>query len=141
MSEEIIIDDVNVSECEFLRNCIIPDNYGCKIDDSLCCDVGNCYYKQLQRLKQENKELKKQYNCYACDSCAGKEDYRNMKRHCENAIKTVHKYNNALKEIRKYCEEQCKYNCGISFHNCHDKPRIDCLFYRIKTKIEQVLNV
>ena len=33
-------------------------NYGCKIDDSLCCDVGNCYYKQLKRLEQENKELR-----------------------------------------------------------------------------------
>ena len=57
VTEEIIIDGVNVAGCEFLRNCIIPDNYGCKIDDSLCCDVGNCYYKQLQRLKQENNSL------------------------------------------------------------------------------------
>lgn len=58
MTEEITIDGVNVAGCEFLRNFIIPDNYGCKIDDSLCCDVGNCYYKQLQRLKQENEKLK-----------------------------------------------------------------------------------
>ena len=59
MTKEIIIDGVNVAECEFLRKCVIPDNEGCAIDDSLCCDVGNCYFKQLQRLKQENEELKK----------------------------------------------------------------------------------
>lgn len=61
MSEEIIIDGVNVAECEFLRHCVIPDNEGCKIDDSLCCDVGNCYYKQLQRAKAENEKLKKDF--------------------------------------------------------------------------------
>ena len=54
MTKEIIIGGVNVAECEFLRNCIIPDNYGCKIDDSLCCDIGNCYYKQLKRLEKDN---------------------------------------------------------------------------------------
>lgn len=54
------INGIDVSECEFLRKCVIPDNEGCKIDDSLCCEVGNCYFKQLQRLKQENKELKKE---------------------------------------------------------------------------------
>lgn len=32
------------------------------------------------------QELKKQYNCYACGTCKGREDYKNMKRHCEKAI-------------------------------------------------------
>lgn len=59
-NKEIIVDGVDVSGCEFLRNCIIPDNYGCKIDDSLCCDVTNCYYKQLKRKEQECEKLKKE---------------------------------------------------------------------------------
>lgn len=63
----------------------------------------NTYAKRLQA---ENERLKEQYNCYACDSCGGKEDYINMKRHTENAIKTVHKYSQALQEIREYCKEQ-----------------------------------
>ena len=45
----------------------------------------------IKELEQENARIKQQYNCYACDTCNGKEDYRNMKRHCENAIKTVQK--------------------------------------------------
>ena len=69
---EIIIDDIDVSGCEFLRNCIIPDNYGCKIDDSLCCDVGNCYYKQLKRKEQEYEELR-QYHNKCCEENAKKE--------------------------------------------------------------------
>ena len=46
--------------------------------------------EQLDQLKAKNEGLKKQYNCYACDTCNGKEDYINLKRHCENAIKSLH---------------------------------------------------
>ena len=60
-NKQIIIDSVDVSGCEFLRNCIIPDNYGCKIDDSLCCDVGNCYYKQFKRKEQECQQIMDNY--------------------------------------------------------------------------------
>ena len=51
--------------------------------------------------EQECEKLKTQYNCYACGTCKGKEDYRNMKRHCENAIKANHRYKQALDEIDK----------------------------------------
>ena len=56
--------------------------------------------EKIELLEQENATLKTQYNCYACGNCKGKEDYINMKRHTENAIKTVHKYRQALQEIR-----------------------------------------
>lgn len=59
--------------------------------------------EEYKKLKQECKELKKQYNCYACGTCKGKEDYRNMKRHCENAIKANHKYKQTLEEIEEFC--------------------------------------
>lgn len=64
--------------------------------------------KEIDELKTENERLKKQYNCYACDSCGGKEDYINMKRHTGNAIKTVHKYSQALQEIRDIANEGSK---------------------------------
>ena len=115
MTEEIIIDGVNVVGCEYYfedNGVIAPDGTperanlctsperSCENSDSCYCNK-ECYYKQLKRLEQENKELRQQYNCYACDTCNGKEDYRNMKRHCENAIKTVHKYRSALEKIQK----------------------------------------
>jgi hypothetical protein len=58
--KEIIIDGIDVAGCEFLRYCVIPENEGCEIDDNLCCDVGNCYFKQLERSQKENKELKEE---------------------------------------------------------------------------------
>lgn len=55
MTKEIIIDGVDVAWCARLQ------------DDKISCDLGgecngweNCYYKQLKRLEQENKELKTQ---------------------------------------------------------------------------------
>lgn len=63
MSEEIIIDGVNVAGCEFLENdefdglCLqLYDRY----DAQTGCKNKDCYYKQLQRLKKENEKLKKE---------------------------------------------------------------------------------
>lgn len=54
---------------------------------------------QYNAATQECEKLKKQYNCYACGTCNGKEDYKNMQRHCEKAIAQNHKYIQALEEI------------------------------------------
>jgi hypothetical protein len=65
-----------VEECQF--NCVkggycylgyvklIPEF------EDLCKDNSNCYYKQLQQLKAENKKLKKGmelFKKYSCDEC------------------------------------------------------------------------
>lgn len=56
-----IVDGVDVSGCEFYTANI---KYNCKLDTVggdntcfICSNNPNCYYKQLQRLKQENKKL------------------------------------------------------------------------------------
>lgn len=58
----------------------------------------------INKAKEDNPNA--QYNCYACGSCGGREDYRNMARHFENmarhyknAINVNHKYEQALNEI------------------------------------------
>jgi len=60
MTEKIIIDGVNVTGC-----CRFEVEQGEPNNTSHTCDLGgtcdgweNCYYKQLQRLKQENGNLK-----------------------------------------------------------------------------------
>lgn len=60
--EKIIIDGVNVSKCEYVCNTAFG-NIGCKLpfnEEIHCCNIPNCYYKQLQRKEQECEELKKQ---------------------------------------------------------------------------------
>ena len=52
--EEIIIDGINVAGCDFYELCgCIDDNH----ELNECKDNPNCYYKQLQRAKQENNSL------------------------------------------------------------------------------------
>lgn len=63
MNKPIIIDGVDVSECEY---CIIAgaEFPECRIKIAsfdVKCENYNCYFKQLQRLKAENEELKEEY--------------------------------------------------------------------------------
>lgn len=76
---------------------------------------------EKRRLKEVNAKLqetlRKQYKCYSCGTCNGKEDYINMQRHCENAIKAVQKLNGEidglnekLKEVSKLAKENADAN-------------------------------
>ena len=73
--KQIIIDNVDVSGCEFYIdsknlefNCKqTPQSYFCK-------NQPNCYYKQLKRKEQECEELKKELeavydDCKGCPTC------------------------------------------------------------------------
>ena len=65
MTEEIIIDGVNVAGCGYyydtFGHCDICGRGTDKSDTfcSYCKDNSDCYYKQLQRLKQENETYKR----------------------------------------------------------------------------------
>jgi len=121
--KQIIIDGCDVSGCEFLRNCIIPDNYGCKIDDSLCCDVGNCYYKQLKRKEQECEELKEQLIILDDEDVVVEitvkqfEEYKKLKADREEALKQLEfvRTLNTVKEaeIKKLEKENEKLKAEI----------------------------
>lgn len=92
MTEEIVIDGVNVAGCEYF------DGF-CMKRDTSCEESGNCIYKQLKRLEQENKELKEL-----------------DKKICEDCEKEIKVYWNALEEIKHILEihkdelEECLHN-------------------------------
>ena len=64
--KQIIIDGVDVADCEHLNacnkkmKCVILQDDVCEIDPY--CEGCNCYYKQLKRKEQECEELKKIIN-------------------------------------------------------------------------------
>ena len=89
--EQIIIDGIDVSECEHHRKCILPDNIGCKIDDFLCCDKPNCYFKQLTRKTQECEELKEDYAKLEQRHNEAFQDFKWITQKCEN-LKAEEKY-------------------------------------------------
>lgn len=94
MSEEIIIDGVNVTECEHYTTMEDCDGIHdlCEQIDDYCSIKKNCYYKQLQRLKQENEELKEKINKFQWDN-----PYYIL---YENVVTQRDKYKQALEEIR-----------------------------------------
>ena len=105
--QKIIINNVNVSECEFFEECEI------KIDDSEClahsrhfyegtfydcCDEHpDCYYKQLKRKEQECEELKEQFKLA-----------EPLYQSCNIKDKKIKKYEQTLAYIKEIAEKEVK---------------------------------
>ena len=143
MTKEIIIDGVNVAECDYV---ILPENQcpnkpmpyaketsciACKEHNTklnFCKNNPNCYFKQLQRLKQENEQLKDALKTWQYSDT-------------QHLIK-INDYKQALEEIREAFRE-CSYNASF-MNNCSEK----CKFYKscngelsaIENKINEALN-
>lgn len=71
-----------------------PDEESCK----KCED-------DLKAKEQECEELKTQYNCYACGTCKGKEDYRNLERHHIGLRKSFDELHKQLYQLKAEKEE------------------------------------
>ena len=116
--KEIIIDCINVNECEFYGYdgiCKLYSGSNCSKD---CSNYPNCNYKQLKRKEQECEELYNEKMKLIDKSIEQKCKIRELID--ENAIKeVVYKINgkcaktvaNKVKEIRKIVEgKDCKWS-------------------------------
>ena len=114
MTEEIIIDGVNVAWCE--HNYVVSNKPYCGVDYEYihngCEKYPDCYYKQLQRLKQENETLTREN-----ERLAETPQWRQIKDMANN-----NRYRKALEGIREYVIN-------------HPAPRKD----RVINKINEVL--
>ena len=119
--KQIIIDGVDVSGCKYYiadngvqyNGCYeLTDICECNKEDDFCDDNPNCYYKQLQREKQDSQEAR------------------------DTAIKEFNraeKLSQTLTDIRKIAEKEVKYAPdGETF----SRPEIK----QILQKINEVLN-
>lgn len=90
MENEIIIDGVNVAGCKYYHYKGCTANNLCKCNSRLnVCK--NCYYKQLQRLKQENEKLRKANFDYNIACCRLEEYGKHLKQALEE-IKEIAEY-------------------------------------------------
>ena len=108
MDKNIIIDGVNVAGCDFYQieaNELYPKAQYCgSMRNTFCENESNCYYKQLKRLEQENKELKKDVQLFKCLDTFGESECHCACRclgneFCEDADKKINSYRSALEEI------------------------------------------
>ena len=104
MTEDIIIDGVNVTECEQR----FGDNECALLDQYFCADNPDCYYKQLKRLQMENEALIAE-NEDMKKSFVSHSEFMNIIENNPNInweatakenIYLINKYGKALKEIR-----------------------------------------
>lgn len=114
--KQIIIDGVDVSKCKHHRKCILPDNIGCKIDDFLCRDKSNCYFKQSARKTHELEVICKAFDIeYAYDD-DGK----------------IYGRSNKLRSLEQECEELKKIKLKLELNENHNKNEIKKLKKRIR---------
>lgn len=148
MTEEIIIDGVNVAGCDNLY----------EKDDMICVDNGieescqgnNCYYKQLKRTEQENEELKEMLSKEPKAMQAFQIAYSGLKKENEVLWGMVKDYKTALEEILESAKFAQSLPCGSGnledCLNCNDDTTNNgqfCMEKRIqeiKTKCVEVLN-
>ena len=163
MTEEIIIDGVNVAGCVQL---IEEPFYPCGLGGE-CKGWENCYYKQLKRLEQENKELGRkaflaEQNVQTTAATFCEKDNKIIELEQENKelksdvlkwqkafsrqyqinenkgySKAEENYRSTLEEIRNDLKEVCKEECDYA------KPKFcgdcDCRYGQILNKINEVL--
>ena len=139
--KEIIIDGVDVSECEFyttMEDCVGIHDL-CEQLDDYCSIKKDCYYKQLKRLEQENAELKAYMDVNEDFKTAWKELKAENERLKEKIIKLSEEkghlivenntlkeeldflkdntYREALREIREYINDNTDFDKGDYFQS------------------------
>ena len=161
MTEEIIIDGVDVAGCEFYfedNGVIAPDGTperanlctsperSCENSDSCYCNK-DCYYKQLKRLEQENKKLKKDVQLFKCLDTFGESECHCACRclgneFCEDADKKINAYRSALEEIREILNLGiCKNGVNGNCRPIRNTKKEDCYnaIYKVRDFIDEVL--
>lgn len=141
MSDKVIIDGVDVSECGFFhpeygdKYCHIALAFSEEYSDCMeCKDNPDCYFKQLQRLKAENEELKEELKrqeediSTACVDCANLQNLSNALEKIREVAKTV--INSA----------NCNNCDGVGYYDgCKDINCGDYAIRKIFDKINEVL--
>jgi predicted RNase H-like nuclease (RuvC/YqgF family) len=115
MTEEIIIDGVNVAGCDFFAKEDFYNSYsgetqaykgecGCS-DDEMCKDIKNCCYKkqgkQLKKLEQERDELKQENERLQSEIRQKKMTIMMNNDHYLTVDENNRKYCSVLEEIRR----------------------------------------
>ena len=119
MTEEIIIDGVNVSECCFYNNskCDNPNGMACN-----CINNAVCYFKELKRLEQELDVLKGKYFLVEQESI--------------NKSKTICDLERENKELKKQIESQK----GLITVGGKQQYEMTKAYDKCKTALEEIRN-
>lgn len=71
------------NECKhYLKDETLSTTSDCSLNEYILCEqIPDCYYKQLQQLKQENESLKEKIETYNCNSkCLYRQKLENINK-------------------------------------------------------------
>lgn len=120
MSDEVIIDGVNVAECKFFQSEYLEDNSVfcefCTMFYNACLNNPDCYFKQLQGAKAELEQYKKSkqasYEAMQKEWNAAINELRDVKAENEKLQAEIENYKTEIMTLRKgYDEEDCTATC------------------------------
>jgi hypothetical protein len=141
MTEEIIIDGVNVAGCEhhlstgycqlqmIFQGMVLKLPFGKHLECNLCDK--DCYYKQLKRVEQENERLQSEIRQKKMTIMMNNDHYLTVDENNR-------KYKSALEEIKKITE-QLYYNDLTENTNKKSLDEILDELHDILNKINEVL--
>ena len=97
----------------------------CLIYDNLCEENPNCYYKKLQRVKEETEVQKMALNAAIEENARLKTQIENIKikhkRYRECSMQLNNKYKTTLEEIRQIVEFAIEETLTLGQKNATDK--------------------
>lgn len=117
--------EIDIEKCYFItkyHDCRICNGKSLRIH---CRDNNNCYFKQLQRLKAENEELKRE-----------KTKYQNRYQQLSGSYNRAMSYKQCLDDIEEQIEDIVSEKCNKPCEECTGKPLCDK--YYILQLIKQV---
>lgn len=158
---EIIIDGVNVAECNKYDSNSYIECLNDQTTSRKCNGNPDCDFKQLQRLKKENEQLKKQINDAEKyidelqdalrDMEIQKDNIKNLKpiditefcNTAERVLDNSNKYKTALEKVKKECKKPLNEKFLINdFLNAKDEEltEVGIMQRNILKIIDEVLN-
>lgn len=147
VKNEIYIDGVNVAGCQCFENdkCLWCKKYYESNATPNCKEVKDCYYKRLQRLKQENEKLKEDIKQYCNWLDEEREDNDKLQKAYQDDHCDLLNYRKALEEIRECAKFAQSLPCAdidCDCANCNDETTNNGQFCMEKSinEIKQIVN-
>ena len=127
----IIVDSINVSECEFLWKEKLPKKF-CN-NGNLDCDCNsnpNCYFKQLKRKEQECEAINLTNERLVTEKYAMNEEIIKYKQTLDEIEKLIPKFDTS---------DGCSYG-DYDCENCSDLDEDVVCTYKLKKTIKNIIN-
>lgn len=132
--EQIMINGVDVSKCEYVCNTAFG-NIGCKLpfnEEIHCCNIPNCYYKQLARKEQDINDIHEYYKDLRSNATELADKYVQLRRQLEEKEQAGEALKSKIHDLRQLRE--LDREARVRFYNkvCEHRKALEAIEKHIK---------